>query len=164
MTHNSTSLKQNWRTPKWLFESVQRITGLTFNVDAASDEDNKLCKANFTQDNSFLEAEVAQGNVVWCNPPFNRKSEFIKKFKEEVAYGVLLLPCDTGSTWFREAYDACSYVIFLTGRVSFCDEDDNPISGNPAPSVLFIFIDYTPYEKVHFYKTQELKNKGELND
>ena len=142
MTHNSSSNRQNWRTPHWLFNAVQVRFGLAFNVDAAADRDNRLCDRFYSRANPFVENyKPLEGDVIWCNPPFNKKKEFLQCFIEKVkAPSVVLLPSDTGASWFHYGLKNASQVVLMEGRVSFIDPvSDKPIPGNPAPSVLFLF-------------------------
>lgn len=36
------SLRDLWRTPKWLFVAIQRYLGITFDVDVACNKENAL--------------------------------------------------------------------------------------------------------------------------
>ena len=162
MTHNSSSNKQNWRTPRWLVKAIEKELFWPFTIDAAADDENHLFDEYYTSENSFLEQSILMGSQVWCNPPFNMKDEFIDKFINDNLRGALLLPSDTGSKWFQKAYEACSYAILLTGRVSFLDENNKAISGNPAPSVIFCFTGDAKYgykRHVRFLNTQQLKKE-----
>ena len=162
MTHNNSSNKQNWRTPKWLVKAVEKEAGFIFTLDAAADDDNYLFDEYYTSENSFLDSNINLSAQVWCNPPFDMKDEFIDKFINDNLRGALLLPSDTGSKWFQKAYEACSFAILLTGRISFLDEDNKAISGNPAPSVIFCFTGGTKhgYQKhLRFLNTQQLKKE-----
>ncbi len=62
-------------------------------------------------------------NGWWCNPPFDRKLEFIEKATEQMFLGrdgMMLLPYEPLSVWWREHIDGYASVIFEPdGRYQF---------------------------------------------
>jgi hypothetical protein len=83
-------------------------------------------------------AELADGGMVWLNPPFGRaKVDFLKKAAEEYRRGAeiqVIIPCDPATGWWQ---DHCSPrlstargVCFLRRRPTFLDpETGKPVVG-----------------------------------
>ena len=81
-----------WETPQALFDSLQAEFG-GFRCDVAATKDNKKCDAYITAKEDALNASWMNTN--WCNPPYSRVKEFVKKATEEAGKGkltVMLIP------------------------------------------------------------------------
>lgn len=137
-----TSNKDDWRTPKWLFEQLD--TEFHFNVDLCADHENHLCATYYTAKNDGLYADI-KGARVFCNPPYGRTStaRWIKKCAEggaEVA--VMLIPARTDTAAFHDYIYGKAEVRFLRGRLRF----SNSSNGAPFPSMIVIFKSITERE------------------
>lgn len=77
------SNRQDWGTPQWLFDELDRE--FHFTLDAAATKENTKCA-------SFLEDGLTQDweGVVWCNPPYGKgvTPKWIEKaYKENLRGG-----------------------------------------------------------------------------
>jgi len=133
-----TSNRKDWRTPRDLFNSLDKI--YHFTLDACATPENALCEKYYTEQEDGLK-QSWDGEVVYCNPPYGREiGKWVKKASETNGTVVMLLPARTDTKWFHKyiwdrADNNKPVVRFLKGRLSFDD------SGNPAPfpSMIVIF-------------------------
>jgi len=147
------------RTPKELFSKLDYI--YKFSVDAACSSVNKLCGKGFCLDLGINGLEVSwRGEYVFCNPPFSKKIDWIKKASNEVMENgcplcVMILPTNSmsSSIWHDAIYGRFNYEI-LNGRVQFLDPDEGKAtSGNNSGTTLVYFI-----KKIG--KPSKIVNKG----
>jgi len=128
--------KDEARTPTSLFEKLD--DRFHFEVDAAADWKNKLCKFAFNK----FEADALSsdwcmaGDTFYCNPPYSRGwiDKFCKKAYEESLKGatvVMLLPSDTSTKYFRNYCMKASEIIFVQPRVHFNNPDGSVMKGAP---------------------------------
>lgn len=127
------SSAQDWETPQELFEILHEVWGGEYTFDCAADALNTKCPE---WSNDSL-GSPWKGRV-WCNPPYNRAKEFVKKGLEEIAAGrveliTFLLPARTDTKlWHDLLVPNAEEIVFLKGRVKF---GGSP-SGAPFPSAL----------------------------
>jgi phage N-6-adenine-methyltransferase len=132
------SVRQDWATPRTLFEMLSKE--FHFTLDVCATAETAVCEEFF-----FSEAlerhwvPVVDGSV-WCNPPYGRKiGDWVEKgYRESRGYGtvVMLLPARTDTQWFHD-YCLKGEIRFLRGRLSF--DDQKRKSRAPFPSMLVIF-------------------------
>jgi hypothetical protein len=141
-----------WKTPGWLFNQLN--ARFNFTIDAAAH--HWACKVyqekiingkvvnwpNFFADG--LEASW-KNHRVWCNPPFSDKKTWIKKAHDEVLSDcplcVMPLPNCIDTIYFNKYIDKKFHWEHLPYRVSFLDENNKPISGNPSGTILVYYWD-----------------------
>lgn len=108
-----TSLNQDWRTPKVIYDNLNK----EFNFDFDP------CPANPKFDGTKIEWKGSN----YCNPPYTTKIQdaFVKKAYEESLKGklcVLLLPVRTSSKrWQNYILPYAKEIRFLAGRLKFND-------------------------------------------
>ncbi|MEE9481176.1 MAG: DNA N-6-adenine-methyltransferase [Kiloniellales bacterium] len=131
--------RDDWETPRWLFEWCEAVWG-PFHLDVAASEDNAKVPVYLTKRDGALLAQWAHSN--WCNPPFSLASAFAERaafFAERGQCSLLVLPAATGSQWFhRNVFAEAAELVFLCGRVAFI-RDGVPVSGNNTDSVLAFY-------------------------
>ena len=71
-----------WETPQWLFDELDREFGFT--VDVCADAQNAKCPVFYDREQDGL-AQTWEG-VCWCNPPYGRE---IARWVEKAAGGEL---------------------------------------------------------------------------
>ena len=104
--------RDEWRTPPEVFALAERLVGRSFDLDAAADKANALCRwwcgptqiGDLEHLKDGLLAEWRYHERVWCNPPFSRGNlpRWTLKAVHEAIGGCtscLLLPF-TGDDWF----------------------------------------------------------------
>jgi phage N-6-adenine-methyltransferase len=125
--------KDEWQTPRWLFDILNAI--FQFTVDAAASADNALLPRYW---DDALRQDWSQENV-WCNPPYSRPAPFLKK--ASTAYlAVVLLRADSLTTHYT-ADCPPSYLAVRKGRIPFDPPPGQSGTGEAAPfgSVLFLY-------------------------
>lgn len=133
------NIRNNWRTPAYIFNYLDQL--FHFTTDVAASSDNHLCDRYFTEADNALVKEW--GEVNYCNPPYDDIKPWVVKAIEQMNQGkitVMLIPADTSVGWFKLAFDHCSSAVFLTGRIAFINADTGKaVSGNNKGSVVFVF-------------------------
>jgi len=134
------SAKDDWETPKDLFETLNNE--FHFTLDAAADINNAKCTRYFDKAADGLKQEW--NGVVWLNPPYNRKIEgWIVKAVRETLNGVttvMLLPARTSNEWFHRYIYNRYETRFLRGRLKFAGAENVA----PFPSMVVIFKGIEP--------------------
>lgn len=148
-------IRDLWRTPKALFDYYDRRFNFTTDV-AASFENTFKPYAHLGEqvDGTFIDAldyENKWGERNFINPPYSDISPWVARCAVEMIHGnlsVLLIPADTSVKWFRLAFENCTECHFISGRVSFINEETGkPVSGNNKGSVVFIFDPNSPIKQ-----------------
>lgn len=146
------SIKQDWNTPKSLFNKLNEE--FHFEWDLAADKDNALCNKFYSKDDDGLKHDWDR--VCWLNPPFGDKSskmvDWIKKAYTDSQNNpnltvVMLIPARTNTKWFHNYCLKAAEVRFICGRPKFGDNKH----GLPQPLVLVIFrkSDYTKFSSFY---------------
>lgn len=149
-------IKNLWQTPKGLFDSLDME--FCFTGDVAANHDNALSENFYTESDDALKQRWFK--VSWCNPPYDNISPWVAKAIDQHKKGktvVMLVPSDTSVKWFKEAFDSCNEVRFISGRLSFINASTKkPVNGNNKGSVLFIWRAYCKSKSVSLVDRNEL--------
>lgn len=151
--------KDNWRTPRSLFERLDAEFG--FDLDAAADASNALCNHwlgpghSSESYNDALTALWRNPNhrpgpqTAWCNPPYSMLRKFVAKAAAEMSHdvtSVFLIPARTDTHAFRSIFEHAAEIRFVIGRLAFLDEKGEPMRdkkgravGAPFPSAIVVF-------------------------
>lgn len=109
-----------WGTPPDLFERLNKL--FNFTLDPAATHENALCDTHFTKKEDGLWQSWA-GHTVFCNPPYNNLSTWVRKMYEESRrHGITvvgLLIVRTDRRWWQTYVSRADIVIFLPGRLRF---------------------------------------------
>ena len=131
------SAKDDWRTPKELFDELN--AEFHFTVDLCADNDNHLCNKWYTKENSGFNADLT-GERVYCNPPYGRKStaDWIRKCAScNADIVVMLIPARTDTNAFHDYIYNKAEIRFIRGRLKF--GGGKIIDRAPLPSMIVIF-------------------------
>ena len=83
------------------------------------------------------------GSSTFCNPPYSKVAEFVKKSHEESKKGnlvVLLINACTDTKWFHEYIYKKAEVRFVKGRIKFINPlDPDSKVPSPRPSMIVVF-------------------------
>ena len=142
--------KDNWRTPRHLYESLK--SRFNFTGDACASDSNALEDLFFTEKTDALTSDwSAIGDSVFINPPYSMTSVFVSRARRAVSDGEVkcvaaLIPSTPDVSWFhRDVLDSSCEVWFFRGRISFVDPQMNKtVSGNPVGSCLVVWSLGTP--------------------
>jgi len=128
---SKTGYSDKWATPKNIYDPLHKE--FNFNYDP--------CPITWKEgDTDALLTEW--GTSTFCNPPYSRVGDFVKKASEESKKGkiiVLLINACTDTKWFHEYIYNKVETRFVKGRISFTDPK-NPDKKQPAPRPSMIVI------------------------
>lgn len=134
------SRRQDWATPRALFNRLDEEFGFT--LDAAATQENAKCEVFISPKDDALSSDWSKSNAggaVWLNPPYGREvALWLKKAYEESKKGltvVCLVFARTDTRWFHEFAMRAHEVRLIRGRVRF----EGASNCAPAPSCLVIF-------------------------
>lgn len=139
-TNKFDSIKQDWTTPKLLFDKLNEE--FLFETDLAAESGNALCPEFFSKEDDGLTQEW--DGVCWLNPPYGDKQskmiDWIKKAYNSTQLNknltvVMLIPARTNTKWFHQFCMKAAEVRFICGRPKFGDSTH----GLPQPLILVIF-------------------------
>lgn len=130
------SASEEWATPQDLFDRLNEK--YSFNLDAASTDENAKCELHFTKEQDGLSKNWG-GCRVWLNPPYGRTiGAWIRKAYEEAqkpdTLVVMLLPARTDTAWFHD-YCVKGEIDFIRGRLKFGASRNSA----PFPSMIVVF-------------------------
>ena len=129
------SKSNEWATPQWLFDSLNRE--FHFTLDPCSTDENAKCSRHYTLAENGLSQDWSE-EVVFMNPPYGREITFWmeKAFLsgKQGATVVCLVPARTDTAWWH-SYAIHGEIRFLKGRLKFGDAT----SSAPFPSAIIIF-------------------------
>lgn len=137
-------------TPRYIF---QPLGAFDTDVCAGDPRPWDIAKRNITAAENSLAMDWDALGRKWCNPPFNRYlvGQFVAKMCRS-NHGTLLLHGRTETRWCQPIFDCATAVLFVAGRVIFCNADGTPaqienpqskhygkIANSGAPVILFAF-------------------------
>jgi site-specific DNA-methyltransferase (adenine-specific) len=141
------SENDTWRTPKPLFDRLNREFG--FELDAAALKHTALLDSYYGPDHEngsrtdALALEDWEGQTIFVNPPYGRKvGDWVKKGWEESLKGktvvMLVMACTDTIWWHNWAWQA-DQIRLMKGRVPFRREDGSKASSAPKGSAILVF-------------------------
>ena len=130
-----------FETPDYIFKQLDNI--FNFQIDLACTLLNRKCDISF--EDSLSGASFWLGRC-FCNPPFSKKAEFIRKAHAQVQGGwcpicVMILPLNSMDTkvW-HEVIEGRYHYEILKGRIAFIDpETKQQKKGNNSGTVIVYF-------------------------
>lgn len=125
----------NWRTPRWLFEEVQDMLGVTFSTDPCAADGNPLgTHFHYTaRDNGLDPANLWYGDV-FLNPPFSDIEPWVERAAKQHNGRTVaaLVPARTDQQWWeRWVVPRASSLIFFRNRIRFEAPDGSTPIGRP---------------------------------
>jgi len=120
------SKHDNWSTPKEVYNALHSEFNFNFDPCPLSKE---FCVDGLS---------IAWGSSTFCNPPYSKIAQWIKKGFDEAALGksvVFLIPSRTDTRWWHDYVMKAKEIRFIKGRLKFCGAKFNA----PFPSCIVIF-------------------------
>jgi hypothetical protein len=122
------SRSDHWTTPVATYDALQTEFRFTFDP----------CPLMSTEDGR----KVRWRGRVFCNPPYSRIAEFLKKglyhlSKRDCELLVYLIPARTDTAWFHD-YCQKGEIRFLRGRLKFGGSKNSA----PFPSMIVVFREW----------------------
>ncbi|MGE3311312.1 MAG: DNA N-6-adenine-methyltransferase [Limisphaerales bacterium] len=129
------SQTDEWATPQWLFEALNREFGFT--LDPCSTHQNAKCARHFTREEDGLSRSWAN-EVVWMNPPYGQGigawiSKAFDAARLDQALVVCLIPSRTDTRWWHR-YVMKHEIRLLRGRLRFGEAT----ASAPFPSAIVV--------------------------
>lgn len=124
------SQSDHWSTPHAVFEGLTSEFNFDFDpCPLAADVDGR---------------KIAWSGRVFCNPPYSRIGEFIRRGLHYLTQGqcevlVFLLPSRTDTGWFHDFCLKADEIRFIRGRLKFGKAKNNA----PFPSMIVVFKTWT---------------------
>jgi hypothetical protein len=134
VSHYSGERRQDWTTPRAMFDRLQAEYG--FDLDGAASSGNRLL-LEFSEG-----SETWAGRRVFCNPPWSSIGPFIE-LAATADVAVLLLPARVNARWFHRALDLGAEVKFFLGKPRFGDAAWN----SPVDCLLLVVRSSTEREE-----------------
>lgn len=138
--------RDDWSTPRDLFEAIERRHRLCFVLDAACEMHNAMCDYGAAHDDGDdgLLLDWSAFGPTWLNPPYSETRMWMAKARAEgVRVPVAcLVPCRPSTRWWAESVhsphgETCAaFVDLLHGRVRF----NGAPSGAPFPSAVVVYL------------------------
>ena len=130
-----------WATPQKFFDDLNEE--FHFTLDPCANKENHKCEKYFTEEDDGLSQDWSK-DIVFCNPPYSKSKEWIKKASEEAKKGstvVMLIPARTDTkAWHEYIFGQTNVEIrFIKGRLKFGDGKNSA----PFPSAIIIFKPFT---------------------
>lgn len=153
-------IRDLWQTPKEIFNELDEE--FDFDLDVAASDSNHLCKRYFTEEDDSLVCDWGDSN--YLNPPYSDPDPWIEKSIEQHKLGknvVLLLPSDTGTKWFKKAFESANEVRFISGRIAFINANTGKeVPGNNKASVIFVWNAHCrkSYKKISLINRDDFYN------
>jgi phage N-6-adenine-methyltransferase len=135
--------KDNWATPQYIFDHWNER--FHFDLDAAADASNAKCADYLDEEFNSLVNPWGENRRVWINPPFGNLLPWIRacirESKERGNIIVALLPNNTDSLWYHEAFLTATEITFLKSRINFIDPATGKAGrGNTGGSIFVTWI------------------------
>ena len=133
-THKSVE----WYTPAWIFEAL----GIEFDLDPSSPHDMESAVPAAVKYTMFDDGLSQQWNGrVWLNPPYGKSTPFWIRRMIDHNDGIALVFSRTDAAWCQDAMEACTSMLFLSGRIQFVPgiENQHKKSRSAAGTVMFAF-------------------------
>ena len=139
-----TSDKQDWETPKELFDKLN--SEFDFELDAFASDKNAKCKYYFTEQDDSFQQDWAKYKSIFINPPYTSKvqDEVLKKINDTICSDwngviVLLIPARTDTRrWHEYIFNKADDIRFLRGRLRF-EVDGVPKGTSTFPSAIIVY-------------------------
>ncbi|WP_156276197.1 phage N-6-adenine-methyltransferase [Neomoorella glycerini] len=130
------SASDEWETPQWLFDQLNKE--FRFVLDVCATPENAKCPYYYTKEQDALNCSWVWAKNCWMNPPYGRQiGQWVRKAYEEAKAGatvVCLLPARTDTAWWHD-YCMKGEIRFIRGRLKFGRSKNSA----PFPSAIVIF-------------------------
>lgn len=146
-------IRNRLRTPQFVYEYLNTLLDLRFDVDLCADEKSALNRLYIDAETDALKVDWrTYGKSGFCNPPYDSQKAWIDKAISQYQNGfttAMLIPCFNGQAYWKDIF-INAHVMPIVGRLSFiCPEtfvkgDDiifegDPMPGNDSGSCIVVF-------------------------
>ena len=129
--------KEEWLTPPGILRALGH-----FDLDPCAPPQHRrpweMADRHYTVEDNGLK-QPWDGRV-WCNPPYGAEAAKFMARLVDHGNGIALVFARTETKMFHDSvWGKADALLFLKGRLSFCDYRGKPIGTAGAPSVLIAF-------------------------
>jgi site-specific DNA-methyltransferase (adenine-specific) len=128
--------KDEWSTAQDFYDGLN--SKYKFTLDPSADATNAKCSKFYTIDDDGLSKDWA-GETVFCNPPYSKAKEWMKKAFEESKKAntkiVMLVAARTDTKFFHDYCMKANEIFFVKGRLKFGGSKNSA----PFPSMVVVF-------------------------
>lgn len=117
------------QTPPWVYQPLK-----PFDLDPCAGKGTEIANRNYRLEDWDDGLTDPWEGLVWCNPPFSQKEQWIERMKRH-GNGILLLPERGSAPWFGPLAEHCGWYFVMGKKINFIG---GPTSNNLG-SVLFPF-------------------------
>jgi len=147
------SKTNEWETPQWLFDELNKEFGFT--LDPCSNGNHKCSKFYTIKEDGLIQDWSKE--IVFMNPPYGgHTGDWLKKALDESLKGstiVCLIVSATDRTyWHDYIFPFAKQIRFIRGRLKF----GNSINSAPFPSALVIFSPNEFEERIVYTKLKKV--------
>ena len=128
----SKDYKDDHYTPAWVYSPLG-----PFDTDPCAGP-NTIAEVNYDFSKGENGLILPWFGMVWMNPPYSLKTEFLDKLAKHGS-GLALLPNSTDCVWWQRAANQCSAFLLLQGRIQFRAYLGKPQKGNTKGSTIFAY-------------------------
>lgn len=133
--------KNDWCTPRWLFDRLQEV--FQFEVDGASDGKNNLLSTYHVKEDPWFYRLPLK---TFINPPFNDIDLFLNFYRYR-NFTCFLLPFRPETRiWHRDIWPYATIFVFNKRIQYIHPETKKEVKGAAFPSCLVFFGDLKPYD------------------
>ena len=134
------SASEEWGTPQWLFDSLDRL--FHFTLDLCATPENAKCKKYFTKQQDALRQDLGK-HVVFANVPYGRGvGKWVRKCYEASLKGalvVLVIPARMDTGWYHDYVKGKAEEFPLKGRVAFEPPPGKKQNSAPFPTMIVVY-------------------------
>lgn len=132
----SITKRDEWITPKTLFDEICLKYDVSPGLDVAAEYGNQKCFRFYSKEEDSLSRNFPLYDF-WCNPPYSQITKFVEHcYKQHLrnnVTGVMLTFAKTDTRWWHNYVEDKAEVHFLKGRIKFVNPVTKEISKNSAP-------------------------------
>lgn len=129
--HDKIKGKDEWLTPPYIFKPLQ-----PFDLDVCQPINPpwKIASRGFNELDDGLRKDWH--GFVWCNPPYGKETiKWVQRMNTH-RNGIALIFARTDTKMFHDFCFSADAILFIRGRVSFCDVNGIKQGSSGAPSCL----------------------------
>ena len=133
---NADSGEKTWLTPRWIIDALGH-----FDTDPCCPDEMPWRTADRMITKTEDGTTAPWYGRIWCNPPYGREAwPFFERMVRHTGGGIMLIFVRTDvRKWHEYVFPFAHSVIFIRGRLCFCDKYGVPGDSCPTPSALVAF-------------------------
>lgn len=146
---NTGSGKDYWNTPPEVFDFIKNGLRLNIDLDACAENGSQKSALYINEEmdafkTNWIEAAKKENPVVFVNPPFSKKREFLNMIQHYYQNGctvIAVIPAEPCTGWWRFGVDGKAVAVYYPkSRISYINNETKKKEGSPNfPSAICLF-------------------------